>query len=222
MKTKNCSNHAVGRTIVFCGLPGLLLAAAALCAEQPGTEVTMQWVILTPGGKTGVKKEEFSRQAKPGPGKELRVFMLANRECTVSFAGFTHDGQLVYGSPETVTLPANIVKELPVSKKWTFDGQEQLFEIDAVIADPAAVDYKTYAALVGKMGQAGISTDVWQAQAAALREWIDGKLRSKTSSVDYTVKDNPADIGGVIRGGLQGQKLMVPPQKTSIVRIRMQ
>ena len=203
-------------------LPLLFLAAAALCAQQSGTEVTMQWVIRQPGGKTGVKQEEFSRQAKPGAGKELRVFMLANRECAVSFAGFTRDGQLVYGPPETVLLPANVVKELPVSKTWTFDGHEQLAEIDAVISDPAAADYKPYATLVGKMNQAGVSTEVSQAQAGALREWIDGQLRSKTTAVDYTVKDNPADIGGVIRGELHGQVLKVQPQKTSVVRIRMQ
>jgi hypothetical protein len=202
--------------------PLALLAASALCAQQPGTEVTMQWVVRTPGGKAGANQEEFSKQAKPGPGKELRVFMKANRECAVSFAGFTRDGLLIYGSPEIVVLPANIVKELPVSKKWTFDGQEQLAEIDAVIADPAADDYKGYAALVGKMNQAGISTEVWQAQAGKLREWIDGELRSKTSAVDYTVKDTPADIAGVIRGDLHGQVLKVPPQKISIVRMRMQ
>ena len=203
-------------------LPLAFLAAAALCAQQSGTEVTMQWVIRQPGGKTGVKQEEFSRQAKPGAGKELRVFMLANRECAVSFAGFTRDGQLVYGPPETILLPANVVKELPISKKWTFDGHEQLAEIDAVISDPSAADYKPYAALVGKMNQPGISTEVSQAQAGALREWIDGQLRSKTTAVDYTVKDNPADIGGVIRGELHGQVLNVQPQKTSVVRIRMQ
>jgi hypothetical protein len=210
------TNHTL--RLACCGL----LAAAALYAQQSGTEVTMQWVIREPGGKTGVKQEEFSRQAKPGPGKELRVFMQANRECAVSFAGFTRDGSLVYGPPETVLLPANIVKELPVSKKWTFDGKEQLAEIDAVIADPATADYKSYSALVGKMNQPGISTEVSQAQAGALREWIDGQLRSKTTAVDYTVKDNPADIGGVIRGDLHGQVLKVPTQKTSVVRIRMQ
>ncbi len=198
------------------------LFAAALWAQTPGIEVEMKWVLQQPGGKTGVKREEFSRQAKPGPGRELRVLMKANRECAVSFAGFTRDGQLVYGTPETVLLPANVVKELPLSKKWTFDGHEQLFEIDAVVADPAAGDYKDYAALVGKMNQTGISNDVWMAQAGKLREWIDGELRSKASPVDYSVKENPADIGGVIRGDLNGQVITVAPQKTSIVRIRMQ
>jgi hypothetical protein len=199
-----------------------VLAPFALWAQAPDTEVEMKWMLVQPGGKTGMKKEEFSRQAKPGPGRELHVLMKANRECEVSFAGFTRDGQLVYGTPDTVLLPANVVKELPLSKKWTFDGHEQLFEIDAVIADPAAGDYKPYATLVGKMNQAGIASDVWMAQAGALRDWIDGKLLSKASAVDYSVKENPADIGGVIRGELNGQVLTVAPQKTSVVRIRMQ
>src|SRR5579863_9646183 len=155
----------MNRTLAFfCYAPIALMAAAALWAEPPGTEVEMKWVLQQPGGKTGEKKEEFSRQAKPGPGKELHVLIKANRECEVSFAGFTRDGQLVYGTPETVLLPANVVKELPLSKKWTFDGHEQLFEIDAVVADPAAGDYKDYAALVGKMNQTGIPNDVWMAQ----------------------------------------------------------
>jgi hypothetical protein len=213
----------MNRTLAFLRYVALpLFAAAALWAQQPGTEIEMKWVVQQPGGKTGVKREEFSRQAKPGPGKEIRVLMEANRECVVSFAGFTRDGQLVYGSPETVVLPANIVKELPVSKKWTFDGHEQLFEIDAVIAYPAAADYKTYAALVARMNQPGIPAEVWQAQAGALREWIDGHLRSKATAADYSVKENPAQIGGVIRGDLNGQVMTVPPQKTSVIRIRMQ
>ncbi len=199
------------------------LAAAALGApKQSDTIIKMQWVLQQPGGKAGVKQEEFSRKAKPGPGKELRVLVQANRECTISFAGFTRDGQLLYGSPETVHLPVNIVRDLPTSKKWTFDGYERLAEIDAVIADPNAGDYKAYADLIGKMSQSGISTEVWQAQASALRMWIDGQLQSKTTAQDYTVKENPTEAGGVIRGDLTGQEFMVPPRKTSVVRIRIQ
>jgi hypothetical protein len=198
-----------------------LLAAAALCAQQAGTEVTMQWVIRQPGGKTGSKQEEFSRQAKPGPGKELRVFVMANRECTVSFAGFTRDGQLVYGLPETVRLAANVPKELPVSKKWTFDGHEQLAEIDAVIADTAAADYKRYADLVDKMSRPGISVEVLQAQAGALRGWLNEKLQSNATAHDLTPKENPAEIGGLARGDLKGEAFLVPERTSSVVRMRI-
>ncbi len=201
------------------------LAAAALCAhlwaQQPATEVKMQWALQQPGGKTGVKREEFSRQAKPGPGKELRVFVLANKECTVSFAGFTRDGQLAYGPPETVHLPANIVKELPGPGKWTFDGHEQLAEIDAVMADPAAAEFKRYADLIAKMSQPGISVEVRQAQAGALREWLDTEFQSKTTAHDLTVKENPTEIGGIVRGDFPGQTFMVPARKLSVVRIRI-
>jgi len=198
-----------------------LLGAAALCAQQSGTELKMQWVVRGPGGKTGSKQEEFSKQAKPGPGKELRVLVMANKDCTVSFTGFTHDGQLLYGPPETVQLTANVVKDLPASAKWTFEGEEKLGEMDAVIADPASPEYKQYAALVAKM-KPGLPADLLQAQAGAVREWIDGQLRSRTTAIDYTVKDNPGEIGGVIRGDFKGQSMMVPAQKTSVVRIRIQ
>src|SRR5579863_6174001 len=96
-----------------------LLAAAALCAQQPqATEITMQWMLRQPDGKGGVKKDELTTKSQPGPGKDLRVFVAADRECVVSFAGFTRDSQLAYGVPEIVTLKANVTKELPASRKW--------------------------------------------------------------------------------------------------------
>lgn len=202
----------------------VLLSAAALCAQQSGTEIQMQWVVQGPGGKTGTNRVEFSKQAKPGAGKELRLLLKANRDCTVSITGFTHDGQLLYGPPETVQLSANAAwKELPATKKWTFEGGEKLGEMDAVIADPASPEYKQYAALASKM-KPGLPPEVAQLQAGALREWIDGQQRSKTTAVDYTVKDNPGEIGGVVRGddSKVGQSLTVPAQKTSVVRIRIQ
>ncbi len=206
------------------GWPLVLLSAVLLCAQQSGIEIQMQWVVQGPGGKTGTKREEFSKQAKPGAGKELRVLVKASRACTVSFAGFTHDGQLLYGPPETVQLSANAAwKELPAAKKWSFEGNEKLGEMDAVIADPASPEYKQYSALVAKM-KPGLPPEVAQAQAAAVRDWIDGQLRSKTTAVDYTVKDTPGQIGGSIRDAdaKVGQSMTVPAQKTSVVRIRIQ
>jgi hypothetical protein len=204
-------------------LPGIaLLSALALCAQQSGTEIQMQWVVQGPGGKTGTKREEFSKQARPGPGKELRVLVKASKDCTVSFTGFTHDGQLLYGPPETVHLTANAAwKELPAAKEWSFEGNEKLGEMDAVIADPSSPEYKQYSALVAKM-KPGLPPEV--AQAAAVRDWIDGQLRSRTAAVDYSVKDAPGEIGGLIRGddSKVGQSMTVPAQKTFVVRIRIQ
>jgi hypothetical protein len=205
----------------FHSLLGILLASAALYAQQSVTEIKMQWIVQQPGGKSGVTREEFSKQAKPGPGKELRVIVLADRSCTVSFTGFTREGELLYGTPETVQVPANVVRELPVSKKWTFDGHEQLAEMDAVIADPASADYKTYAGLVAKM-KPGSSSETWQAQASALRDWMDARLRSGTTSQEYTVKDAPTEAAGLIRGDFNGPSVRLPALKTSVVRIRIQ
>ncbi len=200
----------------------LMLSAAVSYAQQPGTELKMQWVVRGPGGKTGSKEEEFSKQAKPGPGRELRVRLIADRDCTVSFTGFTHDGQMLYGPPEIIQLSANVIKDLPASGKWTFEGGEKLGEMDAVIANPASPEYKQYAALVSKM-KPGLPPEVLQAQAGAVREWIDGQLRSKTTAIDYTVKENPGEVGGLFRNGeFKGQSMVLPAQKTSVVRIRIQ
>jgi hypothetical protein len=210
--------------VQFYYLPLVLLGAAALCAQQSGTEIKMQWVVQWPGGKTGTMREEFSKQAKPGPGKELRVLVKANRQCIVSFSGFTHDGDLLYGPPEIVRLSKSVAwKELPASKKWSFEGNEKLEEMDAVIADPSSPDYKQYATLVAKM-KPGLPVEVAQAQAAAMRDWIDRQLRSKTAAIDYTVKDAPGQIGALIRDADSrvGASIIVPAQKTSVVRIRIQ
>lgn len=203
-------------------LPFLLLSAAPLWAQQPGTLVRMQWVVQQPGGKTGSKEEEFSKQSMPGPGKELHVYVLCSRDCIVSFAGFTRDGQLLYGLPETVQLKANVTKELPISARWTFDGHEQVAEMDAVMADPASAEYKSYSELIAAMSRPGASIELRQARAGAVREWIDGQLRSKTNAQDYSIKETPAEAAGLIRGDFHGQTMVVPPQKTSVVRLRIQ
>jgi hypothetical protein len=205
-------------------VPLALVSAAVLCAQQPDIRIQMQWLVQEPGGKTGTLREEFSKQAAPGPRKELRLLVKASRDCTVSIAGFTHDGRLLYGPPETVQLSANGPwKELPATKKWSFEGSEKLGEMDAVIADPSSPDYRQYATLVAKM-KPGLPPEVSQAQASAVRDWIDSRLRSTTTSVDYTVKHDPGQIGGVLRtdDSSVGQTMIVPAQKTSVARIRIQ
>ncbi len=205
-----------------------MLAPALLFTQQVsgqprGIEFKAQLLLQQPGGKTGVKQEEFSKQARPGPDKELHLRVYPDQDCIASVAGFTRDGQLVYGVPEIVHLSANLIKEMPVSKKWTFTGNEQLAEMDLVIADPKSAEFQTYSDLVSKMNRPGLSDEVRQAQAGALREWIDARLRSETTAQNYSVKENPVQVGGVVRGGgLPGPSMLVPPQKTTVVRIRIQ
>src|SRR5277367_3304713 len=121
-----------------------MFAAGCLCAQWPGIEFKAQLLIEWPSGKAGAKQEEFSKQARPGPDKELHLRVFAEQDCVASVAGFTRDGQLVYGAPEIVHLPANLIKVLPVSQKWTFYGSEQLAELDLVIADPKSPEFQTY------------------------------------------------------------------------------
>ena len=200
-----------------------LSVPAALWAQHHSTEFKVQLIVERAGAPAASAREEFSKQTKPGAGKELRILMLASRDCQASVAAFTRDGQLVYGVPEIVALQSHVVKELPSSNKWKFDASEQLAEMDVVVGDPAAPDFKTYSDLVSKMNHPGLASDVRDAQAGAVREWIDSQLESKTTAQDYTVKENPQQLGGLMRGAdLPGQPIMVPPLRISVIRIRIQ
>src|SRR5260370_42627763 len=80
------------KTIAMRYVSTVLLLIAALYAQPPGAEVKIHLVLQQPGGKAGMQQLELSKLAKAGPGRELRVLVLTNRDCVVSFAGFTRDG----------------------------------------------------------------------------------------------------------------------------------
>jgi hypothetical protein len=203
----------------------LLVAVMSLgfpaLAQTTTTSVRVQIVIVEPGGKAGAKKVDFSKQAKPGPGKELKILISSDRKCTISPAAFTKDGQLLYGVPEIVQLPDDKTAELPLNSKWTWDGHEGLEEIDVIVAEPGAADYKPYEELVKKMGQSGISDDVRRLQAGAMRRWIDQRLKSPATAADYSIKNLPTEVGGMVRGEPTGQEIAVPAKRSTVIRLRI-
>jgi hypothetical protein len=197
-------------------IPGCLMFA-----ETTVTKAHVQVVVLEPGGKAGLKRVEFSKQAKPGQGKELKVLVSADGNYAVSLVAFSKEGQLVYGVPEIVQLPDGKTKELPLTSKWTWEGHEGLEEIDVIVADPGAGDYKAYEELVKKMGQGGISDDVRRLQAGKMRQWIDEHLRSTTTASGYSIKNQPTEVGGMTRGGVTGQEISVPAKSSTVIRLRI-
>ena len=202
-------------------IAGCISCCVLAMAQTTAPKARVQVVILEPGGKAGMRRVEFSKQAKPGPGQELKVLVSADGNCTVSLAAFTKDGQLLYGTPEIVQLQDAKIKELPLNTKWIWDGHEGLEEIDLIVAGPGAADYKAYEELVKKMGQAGISDDVRRFQLRRMREWIDDHLRSSTTATDYSIKEQPTDVGGMLRGDVTGQEVSVPPKKAAVIRLRI-
>ena len=202
-------------------MAGCLSCCVFAPAQTAAAKARVQAVILEPGGKTGMRRTEFSKQARPGPGKELKVLVSADGSCALSVTAFTKDGQLLYGTPETVQLQDAKVKELPLNSRWTWDGHEGLEEIDIIAADPGAADYKTYEELVKKMAQGGIGDDVRKMQVRRMRQWVDDHLRSSTTAVDYSIKEQPTEVGGMVRGGLTGQEVSVPSKKSAVIRLRI-
>ncbi len=191
--------------------------ASTLCCAA---EARVQVVVVEPGGKAGSKVTDFSKAAKPGPGKELKVIVTPDAKCIVSVAAFNKDGQLVYGAPETAQ-GSDLTLELPAHRKWTWEGAEGVTEIDVIFAYPEAADFQAFDALVKKMN--GASEEVRSMQAGAVRRWIESKLKSAATAADYSVKDAPTAVGGVMRGNNieRGQKVSIPEKQTTVLRIRV-
>ena len=205
---------------VFWLLTALFFSNSIASAQTGAAKIWVQVIVIEPGGKTGVNRLEFSKKTRPAPGKQLKVRVSADGRCTVSAAAFTRDGQLVYGVPEIMQLLENKAEELPHETTWTFDGHEGLEEIDLIVADPGAVDFKDYQDLVKKMAQS--TGDVRKLQTGALRRWIDAHLKSSTTAADYSVKEEPTQVGGMLRGeAAAGQEVAIPAQKSTVVRLRI-
>lgn len=205
---------------MFLVFTALFVSEWMASAQVAPAKIWVQVIVVEPGGKTGSTQQEFSKRAKPGAGKQLKVRVSADRNCTVSAAAFTKDGQLVYGVPEIVQLLDNKAKELPQNLKWTWDGHESLEEIDLIVAGPGADDHKEYQELVKKMGQS--TDDVRSLQTGAMRRWIDAHLKSSTTAADYSVKEEPTQVGGMIRGdAAAGQEVSIPAKKSAVIRLRV-
>ena len=205
---------------VFWLLTALFFSNSIDSAQTGAAKIWVQLIVIEPGGKTGANRLEFSRKTKPAPGKQLKVRVSADGQCTISAAAFTKDGQLVYGVPEIVQLPDNKAEELPRDTTWTFDGHEGLEEIDLIVSDPGAGDFKDYQELIKKMAQS--TGDVRKLQAGALRRWVDAHLKTSTTAADYSVKEEPTQVGGMLRGeAAAGQEVSIPAKKSTVIRLRI-
>jgi hypothetical protein len=197
---------------------GIFLGSLAI-SQETAIRIHVQVVVVEPGGKTGIRKLAFSKQSKPGQGKELKLLVSADRTCAVSAAAFTNDGRLAYGVPASVDVDAE-TKELPLGDKWRWDGHEHLAEIDVIAADPIAADYAPYKELVTKM-ERGESTDaIRRLQVGEMRRWIDAHLKSPTTGWNYSIKEQPAEVAGSVRGEPVGQEVSIPARGSKVIRLR--
>src|SRR5712671_6900619 len=158
------------RTLVISVALGSLAAASAVAQDKMDAEVLL--TVTQPPPQRGMFKAfTFSKQAKPSPGAELRLWLLANRECVAVAVAFTRDGKLVYaGSPEKLTLtPSKKHAIPPLEKKWAWEGSENIAEIDVILAGAASPDFQDLSKLVDAMHDPTVKDSVRRQQPAALQ-----------------------------------------------------
>jgi hypothetical protein len=110
---------------------------------------------------------------------------------------------------------------VPPTGKWAWEGSEDLAEIYVVVAPPDAPALIDLSRLLSAIrGPAG-SAPLRQRQVAALRHWIDAHTQVKTTSADYSIKSEPVEIGGIVRGPIPGEPVALLPKTCSIMRIAL-
>lgn len=210
--------------IIFAASILLPLVAMHPAAAQDKIDAEILFTVSQPAARGLSKKYSFSKQAKPGPGQDLKLWVTANRDCRAVAVAFTRDGKLAYaGPPEKIAVLNNKTTELPPQGKWTWEGKENLAEIDLILASDSSPDYKELATLLDAMHTPGLADAVRIKQVGSLRRWIDSHSQNKSSVADYTVKPLPAEVGAMLRGGeLGGQKVSLPANGYTVIRLKLE
>ncbi len=214
-------------SMIFVAL-GLLVVAPALVPTWAQDKIDAE-VLLTvtqPPPQRGMFKAfTFSKQAKPSPGAELRLWLLANRECGAVAVAFTRDGKLAYaGSPEKAALAPRKLQQIPApEKKWAWEGYENIAEIDVILAGAGSPDFQELSKLADAMHDANLADAVRRRQVASLRQWIDAHSQNKSSLTDYSIKPEAGQVGAILRSDepLNGLKVAIPANGYSVIRIKL-
>jgi len=203
----------------------VLTIAAGLVApaKAESGDVHVQLTIVQPGLKGGIRQTEFSKQARPGPHRELKLLMAAEIQAAAVALPFNREGRLAYESaPEIAHLAMNSKQEIPAEGKWTFEGPENLAEIDVVLAGPDTPDFEELAKLIHTMKLSPAASPLHRQQLGALHRWLDAHSQRSSTAADYTVKAAPAEIAGMVRGDVAGQAVPLSPNSCAVVRIRIE
>lgn len=210
------------------------LALTAPCAwisanPQDGRDAYVMLMVSEPGPRGIALQSEFSKQAKPGAGKELKLRIESGCQCKAVIVNFNSQGRT---APDR--LPAEIVvKEHSVNQfpppgggSWTWEGPGNFGEIDVIFISGDPPDTRELSKLLGAMKETPAAEALRRKQDAELRRWIDAHAQNPSVAADYTVKPSPEIIGGMVRGEecawcKAAQRVSIPVNGFAIVRIHI-
>jgi hypothetical protein len=201
----------------------LIVSSAPQLLAQSKVDAEVLFTVSQPAPRNMTKSLTFSTEAKPGPGQDLKLSVKANREFRAIAVALTRDGKLAYaGLPETIAMHPKSEVVFPPQGKWTWEGTENLAEIDLILAVESSPDYQELSKLLEAMHKPGVKDEAKPMQVASLRKWIDGHSQSK-AEYRYGDKPVPVQVGGMLRGLPEKthQDVSIPANGYVIIRLKL-
>jgi hypothetical protein len=208
----------------------VFLVASLVLGQHDKTEAHVMLMVSEPGPRRIMKEVEFSKQAHPGPDKTLKLLVESSRSCRAMVAAFDKEGLVPYGGlPVNVVVKENRNNQIPSvdAPKWTWDGHENLSEIDVILLAENSPDLAELSRLVDAMRDPAVADAVRKRQLSSLHRWIDTHAQSASAASDYTLKSGPVLIGGTVRGEgcdwcKSAKTVSIPGGGSAVIRIRLE
>jgi hypothetical protein len=186
-------------------------------------------VVSEPGPRGVSKQTAFSKQAKPGAGKELSAWIESSSPLRAVVVAFDREGRVAYdGVPSVNTIREHSTNQFPApgQTKWAWDTPERVAEVDIVLIAGDPPDTRALINLVEAMRHVTNNDALRKRQNTELEHWLDARTQQHSLLSDYSVKPTPEVVGGMVRGEQCGwcqsaQRVSIPAGGFSILRIHI-
>lgn len=204
----------------------LSLAAlqSAFAADAP-RQVHVALAVLQPGSLGRMKATELAKSSQPHTGHKLQVRVAASGACHVLVVAFDGAGRVAYpDQPVLVPIEANSQRQIPQVNGWKWEDAAAIRELDVLMVDDLSPALNGLKQLVNAMHEDAPAA-VRTRQVAELRRMMDAMTQRNAATSSYSVKAEPAPLGGLLRGDQcdwckDAQKVSVPPAGSYLVRQR--
>jgi hypothetical protein len=202
----------------------MAVLTAAFAADLP-PQVHVALAVLQPGSMGRLKASELAKTSLPKPGNRLQVRIAATGACHAIVVAFDGAGQVAYpDQPVLLPLEANNQQQVPNAGGWKWEDPEAIRELDVLVVDNRSPSLAGLTQLIQAMHDQAVPA-VRTRQVSELRRTLDAMTQRNAASADYSVKSEPAALGGLLRGDVcdwckDAQKISVPPAGSYLVRQR--
>lgn len=205
----------------------VLAFAGITCGAWAGTpvEAHLAFTVMQPVASGEREPFGLSRSSRPGPGKQIQLWIAAEDTCSVLIAGINRLGQTAWpDQPLLVRLKPHDNLQLPSAGGWKWETPGGVAEIDVLFLDSRSPELPHLAQLTEAMHQP-VAPAVRNRQIAELRRMMDALTQRNAAGAEYSLKTDPVSLAGLLRGMgcdwcRDAQKISLPPGGSYLVRQR--